>query len=158
MVIIKIIGAIVASFGFCILFRLNVRHMPFAALCAVVSCVLYYVFNKYIVNPFLVNMFASFAVALLSEIFARICKAPSTVFLLPGCISLVPGGTLYYSMNNLINGFYSEASTKLILTLEIGLGISAGIVLASLVTRLFIFLSIKSSKKSNEKGETYGTK
>lgn len=147
MVIIKIIGGIVASFGFCILFRLNVRHIPFATLCGVVSCVLYFLFNEYIVNPFLVNMFASFAVALLSEIFARICKAPSTVFLLPGCISLVPGGTLYYSMNNLINGFYSEALTKLILTVEIGLGISAGIVTASIVTRIFVYVYNRLSKK-----------
>ena len=152
MVIIKIIGAIVASVGFSVIFRLNVRHIPFSSLCGLISAIIYFSLCNFVESQFIVNMFASFAAAISSEIFARVCKAPSTVFLLPGCIILVPGGPLYYSMNNLINGLYSEALTKLLLTVEIGLGISTGIVIASLVTHIlsYIFNFFANKKKKSE--------
>lgn len=49
-------------------------------------------------------LFATVAVALLAEIFARIHKAPATLFLVIGILPLVPGGGIYYTMEALING------------------------------------------------------
>lgn len=47
---------------------------------------------------------ATLAVAILAEIFARVHKAPATLFLIIGIIPLVPGGGIYYTMEALING------------------------------------------------------
>ena len=49
-------------------------------------------------------LLATIAVAVLSEIFARLYKTPATVFLIIGIIPLVPGGGIYYTMEALING------------------------------------------------------
>lgn len=49
-------------------------------------------------------LLATIAVAVLSEIFARLYKTPATVFLIIGIIPLVPGGGIYYTMESLING------------------------------------------------------
>ena len=47
---------------------------------------------------------ATIAVAIFAEIFARVHKAPATLFLIIGIIPLVPGGGIYYTMEALING------------------------------------------------------
>ena len=49
-------------------------------------------------------LFATVIVASLSEIFARIYKAPATVFLIIGILPLVPGGSIYKSLEQLIDG------------------------------------------------------
>jgi len=41
------------------------------------------------------NFFGTMAIALLAHIFARVMKAPVTVFLIPGILILVPGGGLF---------------------------------------------------------------
>ena len=79
----------------------------------------------------------------MAEMFARLSKAPSTIFLLPGCIALVPGGTLYYTMNSLLSKNYSEAFHYFLTTLTVGIAIGGGIIAASLV----IYLTTKAYNK-----------
>ena len=50
------------------------------------------------------SLVATLVVALLSEVLARVLKAPATIFLIVGIIPLVPGGGLYYTMDYLISG------------------------------------------------------
>lgn len=49
-------------------------------------------------------LLATIVVAALSEIFARVHKAPATVFLIIGILPLVPGGSIYKSLEQLIDG------------------------------------------------------
>ena len=49
------------------------------------------------------SLVATLVVALLSEVLARVLKAPATIFLIVGIIPLVPGGGLYYTMYYLVN-------------------------------------------------------
>ncbi|MBR5441673.1 MAG: threonine/serine exporter family protein [Clostridia bacterium] len=130
----KIISGIVATFGFAMLFKLKPKHWAYASLDGAIACVFYFVFTgMFPDNAFIPNLVASFACAFGAEVFARICKAPSTVFLLPGCIVLVPGGSLYYSMSNLLNSNYREAAQYLLTTAEVGAAIGGGIIIASLL-------------------------
>ena len=133
-VLLKIISGIVATFGFAMLFKLKPKHWAYASLDGAIACVFYFVFTgMFPDNAFIPNLVASFACAFGAEVFARICKAPSTVFLLPGCIVLVPGGSLYYSMSNLLNSNYREAAQYLLTTAEVGAAIGGGIIIASLL-------------------------
>ena len=133
-VLLKIISGIVATFGFALLFKLKPKHWAYASLDGAIACVFYFVFTgMFPDNAFIPNLVASFACAFGAEVFARICKAPSTVFLLPGCIVLVPGGSLYYSMSNLLNSNYREAAQYLLTTAEVGAAIGGGIIIASLL-------------------------
>lgn len=130
---IKIVAGIVATLGFAILFRLKPYHWLYATVDGTIACVFYFIFTAVFPdNVFIPNLIASFACAFGAEIFARICKAPSTVFLLPGCIALVPGSSLYYSMSNLLNENYQEAAKCLLTTAEVGAAIGGGIIIASL--------------------------
>ena len=149
-ILIKAAGGIVSTLGFGILFRLRARHLPIAALDGAIACAVYFLCSQCFDSPFLINMLASFATAVFSELFAKIFKAPATVFLLPGCIALVPGGTLYYAMSSLLSADYSEAFSTLLLTLDVGIAIGGGIIAASFVKYClnFIFKKIPSRKKT----------
>ncbi|MBO5463404.1 MAG: threonine/serine exporter family protein [Clostridia bacterium] len=143
--VIKIIAGVISTVGFAIIFRLKPSHWVFAAVDGLVACVCYFAFTVLIGGVFWPNALAALLTAFLTEIFARICKAPSTVFLLPGCIALVPGGTLYYTMSNFLSENYSEASEYLLVTVEVGVAIGGGIILASIL-RLAIFKFIERVK------------
>lgn len=142
-VIIKIIAGTVASLAFAILFKVKAKLLPYATFGGFLACVFYFLLTDLIGGVFIPNVVAVFIVALLSEIFARVKKAPSTVFLFPGCIALVPGGTLYYTMNSLLSKNYNEAFHYFLTTLTVGIAIGGGIIAASLV----IYLTTKVYNK-----------
>lgn len=147
--VIKIIAGVISTVGFAIIFRLKPSHWVFAAVDGLVACVCYFAFTELIGGVFWPNALAALLTAFLAEIFARICKAPSTVFLLPGCIALVPGGTLYYTMSNFLSENYSAASENLLVTVEVGVAIGGGIILASIL-RLAIFKFIERVKSNTK--------
>lgn len=136
--ILKIVAGVISTVGFAIIFRLKPAHWLFAAVDGLLACVTFFAFSELINGVFWPNALAALITAFFAEIFARICKAPSTVFLLPGCIALVPGGTLYYTMSNFLSENYSEASKYLLITVEVGVAIGGGIILASIV-RIALF-------------------
>lgn len=136
--VIKIIAGVISTVGFGIIFRVKPSKLPFVALDGLIACVSYFALTELIGGDFIPNAIAAFLTAFAAEIFARICKAPTTVFLLPGCIALVPGGTLYYTMSNLLAQNYIEAGKNLLTTVEVGVAIGAGIIIASLL-RIVVF-------------------
>ena len=90
-------------------------------------------------------MSAVFA-TIFSELLAYICKTPTTVFLMQALIPMVPGGSLYYTMSNLIMKDYAAAAIKGIATMEVILGVSGGVVAASLV--VYAIRYIRRNKKA----------
>ena len=132
-IIIKIIAGTIATLGFAILFRLKPSHWSFAVIDGLFACICYFGFTELFGGHFLPNLLAAFVASLFADVFARICKAPSTVFILPGCIALVPGGTLYYAMSNLLSENREMALEYFLTTLTIGIAIGGGIIGASLI-------------------------
>ena len=102
-IFIKIAAGSISTLGFAILFRLKPSHWAFAVFDGLLACVCYFAFKSVFDGDFLPNLLAVFVASSFAELFARLCKAPSTVFILPGCIALVPGGTLYFAMSNLLS-------------------------------------------------------
>ncbi len=57
-------------------------------------------------------MIASMIVCLWSELMARKLKAPTNIFMIPGIIPLLPGGTLYYTMEAMLQKKQENIYTK----------------------------------------------
>ncbi len=89
---------------------------------------------------------SAFLLAALSEIAARIFKMPSTVFLSPAIIPLVPGMGIYETMINLINFDFETAgiigSQTIVYLSTIAVAIAIVLVLVSAINSL-----IKSSAR-----------
>ncbi len=73
-------------------------------------CYMIFLFVSKSGNMVLAFFVAAFLLALFSEIAARIQKMPSTIFLSPAIIPLVPGMGIYETMINLINFDFDRAS------------------------------------------------
>jgi uncharacterized membrane protein YjjB (DUF3815 family) len=147
-IVIKIIAGTIATLGFAILFRLKPSHWPFAMLDGLFACICYFAFTELFGGNFLPNLLAAFAASVFADLFARLCKAPSTVFILPGCIALVPGGTLYYAMSNLLSENREVAVEYFLTTLTVGIGIGGGIIAASLLRVTIQAISRKLKRKN----------
>lgn len=147
-ILIKIIAGAISTLGFAILFRLKPAHWGFATLDGLLACIAYFAFTELFGTNFLPNLLAAFIASSFAELFARICKTPATVFILPGCIALVPGGTLYYAMNNLLSQNRELALENFLVTLTVGIAIGGGIIASSLlrVTVQAISRKIKGKK------------
>ena len=148
-IIIKIIAGTIATLGFAILFRLKPSHWPFAVIDGLFACICYFGFTELFGGNFLPNLLAAFVASLFADVFARMCKAPSTVFILPGCIALVPGEPLYYAMNNLLSENREVALEYFLTTLTIGIAIGGGIIGASLLRVAIQAISRKIKRKKS---------
>lgn len=91
-------------------------------------------------------LFAALTVAVLSEIFARFFKTPTTVFLTVGIIPLVPGAGIYYTMANLISGNLHMFSVKGLETVACAGAVAVGCSLVSSFVR--ITAEFKKNKQS----------
>ena len=137
-------GALGAA-GFAILFSIKPKHVPFAAIGGAIASLVYAVIDVIGINLFISNFVATLICVIYANILARVLKTPSMVFITASIIPLVPGGSLFYTMSNLILGDSAAAKTYGLNTLQVALGIAGGIVIESLIVS--VMTKIPKSKK-----------
>lgn len=133
-IIIQLISAMVGSVGFAILYGLKWKYIPYAAFGGFLSWGFYLLGMHFWSNVFLAGLSAAAFSAFYSETFARILKAPATLFFIPSVIPLVPGRTLYYACSNAVIKNWSIAKSYANTTLEFALSIAAGTCIVWAVT------------------------
>ncbi len=143
----------VISAFFAILAFSYVNNVPkkFLVYCGIEGAVGWFVYlvslNPH--GPVLANFFGALALALLAHLFARIFKAPVTVFLIPGILILVPGAGLYRAAYQMFLGIGSVASYYMLQTLQI-----AGVIaLAIFIVDSFFAVINRQAIKKREKRE-----
>ncbi|MEG1896309.1 MAG: threonine/serine exporter family protein, partial [Oscillospiraceae bacterium] len=96
-----------------------------------------YLFSAVFGSDIIQNLLAAFAVALFSELMARVFKTPATVFLIIGILPMVPGGGIYYTMEYCVSGNTAMFLEKGLHTFAIAGAIAVGVSLASSIVRIF---------------------
>ena len=134
---IQLLTACLGTLGFAVLFRVQVKHLPFAGACGILTYALYYTVAFFGGSLFVAAFAASAAATVFSECCARLRRAPALVFLVPGAIPIVPGGDLYYTMRYLLSGDFNICADYLVRALLVGIGIAGGIVTVSAALGLF---------------------
>lgn len=132
-----LIAGALSSLGFALVFRLSLRLLIPATVGGAVAYAAYLLGECAGMDIFAANFLGAAAIALFSEICARIFKAPSSVFLVPGAIPLVPGRLLYLAMSNLIATDYAAAFSAFKEAVLTAVGIAAGVVIISVFGTLF---------------------
>ncbi len=94
----QLLYAILSSMGFAFLYNLKCKRLITAGIGGLVCWGVYLLSMNFFENIFLSAFLSALSCGLYAEISARILKAPSTVFVTPAVIPLVPGGLLYYTM------------------------------------------------------------
>ena len=137
---------LLASTGFSVVFNIQLKDLPFAALGGVIVRVVHILFKlAFPAYAFVYTIFAAFFAALYSEILAIVKKEPSTLYLYPSIVPLIPGDLFYYTALGIIWGnmsIFTQFGPDLALSL---IGISVGFVLCSTIVhyiRKFKFLKL----------------
>lgn len=96
--IIQLISALVGSFGFSLFFNSGKKALIPATFGGLLGWGVYLLLDRCGVGIFIASVGAAAFLQMYSEVLARVLKSPTTVFLIPSLIPLVPGGSLYYTM------------------------------------------------------------
>lgn len=139
-VIVSLITGALGTLGFSILFYVHPRRLTLATLGGVLTTGVYLLAGYFLGGELLPNLLGALIGAGFSEICARLTKVPVPIYMVPSVIPLVPGSALYATMFNFVSGDYAASAAAALTTLEVALGISGGIVIASV---LGIFLRPK---------------
>ena len=135
---------LMATTGFSVVFNIQLGDIVFASIGGVIVRLVYILFKTILpAYPFVFPMVAAFFAALYSEILANMRKEPSTLYLYPSIIPLIPGDLFCYFAFGIVWGnskLIEQNGPNLALSL---VGISVGFVVCSSIVhyvRKFKFL------------------
>lgn len=138
--VIQILMGYLGSVGFNILFNIRGRKLFIASLGGLISWTVFLLLEPLFPGEAIRYFFAAAAVTVYGEVFARIEKTPTTTFLVPSVIPLIPGGSLYYTMNFALNKQWAAFSHRGFYTLQLALSLAVGIIAVTTLTRLITAL------------------
>ncbi len=130
----QVFFAFMGALAYSILFHITRSRLVFAALGGAVSWGVYLALAPVFPGEVLRFFIASALTTVYSEIMARVQKTPTTTYLVPSIIPLIPGGHLYYTMNFAIRGDWEQFSERGLFTLKLALALAAGIIVVTSLT------------------------
>lgn len=139
--IIEIIMGTIGSLGFGLSFNIKGKKLLFGCLGGTLAWTTYLIIKLLSGSEFLSYLIAAIAITLFSEFLAVKLKTPTITTLVAALIPLVPGSSLYYTMEQALKSDYEGFISMGSQTLEIAVALSLGIVIV-----LSIFKQIKFSK------------
>ena len=143
--LIQILMGGLGSLGFGILFHLRRTRLLIATIGGLMSWTVFLVLAPLFPSEAVRYFFSAAAVTIYAEVFARVIKTPTTTFLVPSLIPLIPGGSLYYTMNYAVQGEMELFASKGMFTAAIAGVMAVGILLGS--TGFRMYSDWKNSKK-----------
>ena len=148
----QILVASVGSIGFAILFNIRGRRLASVAVGGALCWLLFLLLNRGIKNEVICFFLVAMLVSLYDEIMARVLKSPTTVFLLPSLVPLVPGASLYYTMVGAVSKHQADFLARAVNTVELAgalaLGIIASTVVVRVINRVILFVRERRIKKA----------
>lgn len=132
-----------ASMGFGILFNAPRRALMQCGLTGAAGWLVYYIFINMDVNQILASFAGGIVLTAVSIFNSRKMKMPIVIFITCGIIPLVPGGTAYQAMRNVVLEDYQLAFSFGIEAALIASAIALGIITSEMIHSLMNTLLIK---------------
>ena len=136
----QILMGTLGTLGFNLLFHIRGKKLLFATLGGTVSWAVFLALEPLFHGEALRYFLSAAAVTVYGEILARVMKTPTTTFLVPSIIPLIPGSALYYTANYALNRDWDMFLQKAFYTLQLAVCLAAGIIAVTTVTRLLMAL------------------
>ena len=131
-----IIGSFVAIVCFAVLMECPKRYLVLAGITGAVGGGVYLFSVEQGADVVLASFLSAFAITFLSHVFARVFRAPVTIFLIPGILPTVPGAGMYRIVYYMMDGDRNTCSYYLVQTLEIAGMIALAIFLVGTVFKV----------------------
>ena len=143
--LIQVGTAFVGCIGFALFLNMKKRQVIYAGVGGGFAWIIYLMFADILGGLFLPTFIASLFIGIYSEIMARVNKAPATIFFTSVAIALIPGASLYYAMDSVLERDMEAAAYNGNNALTIALAISMGIVMVAVISKVYTEL-----KKGNK--------
>ena len=141
--IIQIIAAFISSYFFSLIFTAPKKELVY---CAITGAFGWFIYMYSYENTVIATFFASIAVSCVSRFLSHIRLAPSTLYLIPGIIPLVPGAGMYYTMTGILNNYMVYSYTKAVETMKLAGVIAIGIIIIFSLPYSIFAINIKNNK------------
>ena len=135
--VIKVVGAFIAIYAFAIILETPKKYLWCAGTVSAVGWFVYLLSQNLGINDVMATFLSATSIAVVSHTYARVFRAPVTVFLVAGILPTVPGAGMYRSAASFIAGDSGMAAQHLINTLGLAGAIALGIFLVDGIFRLF---------------------
>lgn len=135
---IQTLMGVIGAIGFSMLFNVRGRKLAAAAGGAAVAWMVYLGVQSAQGDKVVSLLCATVTVGVLSEILARLIKAPVTILLVPMLIPLFPGGDLFYATSNLVQNHREEGAMYLDLVIKEACAIAFGIILVTCLVQIIL--------------------
>ena len=134
--------AVLGTVGFAGMFCVRLKYIPVIALGGGLTYGAYVLCLALGASAFLAAFSAAVFAAVFGELCALLLKAPTMLFVSPFTISIVPGGSLYYTMVALLSSNSMSFSSSFSSTLLISAGLATGTMLITIAVG-----TVKSRKR-----------
>ncbi len=131
--VLELVTASLGSLGYALLFNVRGRRLLPAALGGLLAWGVYLAAMALWPSAPLCYLIASAAFTLYAELLARCLKTPATTFLVASAIPLIPGGSLYRTMEYALQGDAAAFLRQGLSTLLLAAAIAAGILLMTAI-------------------------
>ena len=133
--VIQIISAFIGCIGFALMFNMKKKQVIYSGIGGGCAWIIYLIMADVLGGLFLPTLIASVFVGIYSEIMAKVNKAPATIFFTSVAIALIPGASLYYTVDSILEKDLEAAAYNGNNALTIALAISMGIVLVTVANK-----------------------
>ena len=124
--------------GYSLMARASLRSLMPSLVVGVIGTGIYLVSLEFGLPEFASNLLGATFIYIGCAVSAKLFKAPTTIFLIPAQIILVPGKYLYHTFSHLLADEYMLAWESCLLTFEVSAGIACGLVCGLILYSLFM--------------------
>jgi len=143
---VQILMGTLGTLGFNVLFNIRGRKLLLATLGGFISWTVFLALEPLLPSEALRYLISAATITVYGEVLARVEKTPTTTFLVPALIPLIPGSALYYTMNYALNQQWSRFAEQAFYTLRLALSLAVGIIAVTTAVRLITALTHKHTE------------
>lgn len=141
------VGCFVAIACFAVIMECPRRYIALAGITGAVGGGIYLLSVDCGLDVVMASFLSAFSITLMSHVFARVFRAPVTIFLIPGILPTVPGAGMYRIVYYMMAGERGMCSYYFVQTLEIAGVIALAIFLVGTIFNMVERYFLKNRKK-----------
>ena len=132
----QLITSFIAAAAFGIIFNAPKQSLFKCGIVGMLGWIIYILMILNESDVVLATLLASFVVAVISQVFAKMYKTPVIIFSVAGIIPLVPGGMAYDAMRNFVQKDYNAAINLAAKAFMISGSIAIGLIFSEVINQV----------------------
>ncbi|WP_077211843.1 threonine/serine exporter family protein [Bacillus dakarensis] len=132
----QLITSFIASAAFGIIFNTQKESLLPCGVVGMAGWVIYFLMTESDFDSVGATLAASFVVAVISQLFAKMYKTPIIIFIVAGIIPLVPGGMAYDAMRNFVENNYNLAVSLAAKAFLLSGAIALGLIFSEVINQV----------------------